>query len=124
MTAPTRQTVEILAATLMIAGTTEAAPFVVGPWMPVAAFNGGQLAAFVTNTAAPGVAGQFIWQGSDKNDNTNIVEIWRGAGNAAANSTSTPVPIDLPKEISYVRLVGYGNILQPVTLRGVLFAKG
>ena len=124
MTAPTRQTVEILAATLMTAGTTEAAPFVVGPWVSVAALNGGQLAAFLTNTSAPGVAGQFIWQGSDKTDGTNIVEIWRGAGNTNANSTSTPAPIDLPKEISYVRLVGYGNTLQPVALRGVLFAKG
>ena len=70
------------------------------------------------------MAGQFIWQGSDKNDGTNIVEIWRGAGNTLANSTSTPVLIDLPKEVSYARLVGYGNQLQPVTLRGVLFAKG
>lgn len=124
MTAPTRQTLEILASTPVPAGTTEASP-VIGPWVSVAAFNGGQLAAFVTNGGtAPTAPGQFIWQGSDKNDGTNVVEIWRGAGNTTASATSTPVPIDLPKELSYVRLIGYGNTLQQVTLRGMLFAKG
>ena len=127
MTAPTRTTREILASQPLAAASSgnEAAPGLIGAWVSVADLNGGLLQAYVTNGGtAPGTAGQFIWQASDKNDNTNIVELWRGGGNTTASS-SPPIPaIDLPKEFNYVRLVCYGNTSAAVTYRGVLFGKG
>jgi len=125
MAAPNRITREILAATSVAAGSTEAAPGLTGAWVSVDDLNGGLLAAYVTNGgAAPGQVGQFIWQASDKNDNTNIVELWRGGGSTTANN-SPPIPfIDLPKEFKYVRMVCFGNTTAAVTFRGVLFGKG
>jgi len=125
MTVPVRSTIEILTTTPVAAGSTEAAPGLVGPWVSVAAVNGGQLVASVTNGAsAPGVQGQYIWQGSDRNDGVNISEIWRGGGNVIANGSPPQPPINLPREFSYVRLVCFGHTTNPVSFRGVLLAKG
>lgn len=125
MAAPTRITREILAATSVAAGSSEAAPGLTGAWVAVDDLNGGLLAAYVTNgSTAPGLPGQFIWQGSDKNDGTNIVELWRGGGNSTANASPPISYVDLPRELKYVRLVCFGNTTAAVTFRGVLFGKG
>lgn len=123
MTVPTRSTVTILAATSVAAGGTKAAPAHTGAWVDVRTLNGGDIGWSVKNGAsAPGVQGQFTLQVSDKNDGTNIADLWSGGGDTTANSETTGL-IDLPNTASYVRMVCYGNTTNAVTFAAVLFAK-
>lgn len=122
MTAPTRSTVTILAATQSTGGT-KAAPAATGAWVDVRGLNGGDIAWSVKNSAsAPGVQGQFALQVSDKNDGTNVADLWQGSGTSAASDEVTGL-IDLPNSVSYVRMICYGNTTNAVTFAASLFAK-
>lgn len=124
MTAPTRSTVVILAATsnAASASTTKAAPGTTGAWVDVRGLNGGHIAWSVKNGAsAPSTAGQFMLQVSDDGVN-NITDLWGGAGDTTASSEATSL-IDLPSTASYVRMICWGNQTNAVTFKAVLFAK-
>lgn len=125
MTAPTRSTVAIFAAAAVAPGGTKASPVAagLGAWVDVRSLNGGRLAWSVKNGSnAPGVQGQFTLQIADDNVGTNATDLWTGGGETTASSETTGV-VDLPPEASYVRALNYGNTINSVTFRHVLFAK-
>lgn len=123
MAAPTRSTVAILASTSVNPGGTKASPALVGPWVDVRGFNGGDVGVSVKNGAsAPGAQGQYTLQGSDKNDGTNVYDIHSSGGNTTAGGEEMPL-IELPNTVSYVRLICYGHTTNAVTFKADFFAK-
>jgi hypothetical protein len=124
MTAPARSTVPILPATLTTTlSTTKDAPAITGAWVDVRSFNGGVLAWSVKNSAsAPGVQGQFLIQAADTSDGANASDIWTGGGDTVASSEKTGMA-RLDAEVSYVRMLGWGNTTNHVTFKLNLFAK-
>lgn len=131
MTAPTRSSLVILAATSVtpVANSNKAAPALTGAWVDVRSFNGGDIRWAVTNgTSAPGVQGQFTLQVSDANDGTNVTDLWSGGGNTNASTSTTASPtesglVTLPNTASYARMICYGHTTNAVTFASTLFAK-
>lgn len=124
MTAPARSTVPILPATLTTAlGTTQDAPAIPGVWIDVRQYNGGMLQWSVKNGAnAPGVQGQFLIQGADTIDGTNSSDIWGGGGSTIPSKETTGL-VRLDPEVSFVRMLCWGNTTNHVTFKLNLFAK-
>lgn len=131
MTAPTRSTLTILAATSVnaVANSNKAAPAHTGAWVDIRPYNGGQIGWSVKNGAsAPGVQGQFTLQVSDANDGTNITDLWSGGGNTTPSTSTTASSeetglVDLPNTASYARMICYGHTTNAVTFKAQLFAK-
>lgn len=126
MTAVTKATVSILAATLGAAGaTTKAAPAVPGPWVDVSSYNGGLLGGRIENTAgAVGAAGTITWQWTPDKDaaTPKIYDLWTFGGDLA-NGAKVTASIRLDKEIKYLRAICYGNTTSGVTYESDLAAS-
>lgn len=124
MTAPVRATVPVLAPAAVTAGTfTKAAPALTGPWVDIRAHNGGDIGISVKNgPSAPGIQGQFTVQVADDNAGTNVFDLGSAGGNTTANAEATHLwPV--PSTASYIRILGYGNTTNDVTLKATMFAK-
>lgn len=124
MTAPVRSSVAILPEQPVAPGTSNRwAPALVGGWVNVQTFNGGVVGVSVKNGASPpSIQGQFALQMSDAEDGTNVFDVYSAGGNITAGADVT-FTIPLPAEAKFVRLICYGNTVNPVTFKATLFAK-
>jgi hypothetical protein len=124
MTAVTKASLSILAATSVAPGSTKASPGA-GAWVDVNGYNGGVLGGRITNgSSAPAVQGQMTWQWTpDPNVNpVKIYDLWTFGGDTVAGSTAT-ASIRLDKEVKFVRAACYGNTTNPVTFESDLAAS-
>lgn len=131
MTAPTRNSTTVFDAQVA-AGTTTAATALAattpqagnGGWIDVRGFNGGYLAVSVTNGAsAPGAPLKYIIQCTDVSGSTFFADRWAGAGDVVAAGYPKSALIQIPSEISFIRVLAFGNTTNNVGLKAVFFSK-
>ncbi|MGG7603543.1 hypothetical protein [Massilia sp. BKSP1R2A-1] len=113
----TKQSVDILAATSVPAGTTSAAP-VTGNSIDVRALNGGEWGYRIVNGAsAPGVAATLVLQTS--HDGATWFDYQVVSGNLNASGVfSGSVPLGVG--VMYARAIAYGNTTNGVTVSSVI----
>ncbi len=117
----TKASVALVASTSGAAGSTKASPGVTGSWIDVRAYYGGDIGISITNGAsAPGVAMTAMIQVSPDNG-TTVFDYFPVAGDLVASSVNT-YTIALDQGIMYVRVIGYGNTTNAVTLAANLQA--
>lgn len=116
----TKAAVVVLAATSVAAGTTKAAP-VAGAAIDCRAHYGGELTYKITNGAtAPTVAGAVTFQASH-NGTTDWFDYYTAGGDAVASSVTSGAVL-LDRGVMYVRVIGYGNTVNAVTVEAHLQA--
>ena len=117
----TKSSVLVLASTSAAAGTTKAAPGATGAWIACSGYYGGDVGISITNGAsAPGVALTALIQVSPDNG-TTVFDYYPIAGTTIASDPFTTT-IQLDQGIMFMRVIGYGNTTNAVTVAANLQA--
>lgn len=117
----TKSSVLVLASTSATAGSTKASPGATGSWIACSGYYGGDIGISITNGAsAPGAALTALIQVSPDNG-TTVFDYYPVAGDVAASSVNT-YTIKLDQGIMYMRVIGYGNTTNAVTVAASLQA--
>lgn len=117
----TKLSVAVLASTSGAAGSTKAAPGATGAWINTSTYYGGDVGISVTNgAAAPGAPLTALIQVSPDNG-TTVFDYYQVAGDLVASSVNT-YAIQLDQGVMYMRVIGYGNTTNAVTVAANLQA--
>lgn len=110
----------IQASVSVAAGTTKTSPNLTSAALNCTGFYGGDITYKITNGAsAPAAACVLTFQSSQ--DGTNWYDYYTVAGDTTANSVNSNT-ILLDRGIMYLRVIGYGNTTNPVTVEAYLQA--
>lgn len=95
-----------------------------GGWKDIRAFNGGHLLVSVTNAAgAPGARLRYIVQVTDVDGSTFYADRWAGAGDTSNNGYQVSQVIHIPKDVSYIRVIAFGNTTVGVNLKALFLGS-
>lgn len=118
MTTVTKTPVTFLASISCAAGSTKTSPGAVSSWLDLGVYDGGDMGLSITNgSSAPGVPCTVLIQWSPDNG-TTVYDYWTMAGdinNSSVNSNT----IWIDPGLRYVRVIGYGNTTNSVTVSAV-----
>lgn len=117
-----KQAVTILAPTTVPAGRTVSNP-VWGPWVNVQAFRRGEWGYRVANGAvAPSVGCTIVLQTSPTGADADASEFFSIMGDTTANG-GVNRSVGLGPGVMFVRVGGYGNLANDVTISSTLQAE-
>lgn len=101
--------------------TTKASPGYASAWLNCSAYYGGELGYSITNgSGAPSPAMTLLFQVSPDNG-TTVFDYYAVGGDTVASSVNTG-SIILDRGVMYVRVIGYGNGTNAVSLTANLQA--